>query len=156
MIGTMAAVGCACMGALYLSTTTRSERAKSKPRRYASRMAGSRVDPHRAPPAGVFVDYIERPVTRQPIQCPPLPWLPEQVDGVLAEALDQGLRNERALVLMALHTVYDETIDGIPISWPARPNDCAALKAIEERVRIRVRHVLAALEDEEADRIYTE
>jgi len=94
------------------------------------------------------------PGHREPIDCPPVPWMPERVNEVILKGLEEGVREERALVLMALHSVYDETVDGNIIQWPTVPGDCAALKAIEERTRIRVRRLLAAHEDFDADEVY--
>lgn len=91
---------------------------------------------------------------REPIDCPPIPWMPERVNEEILHGIEEGVREERALVLMALHSVYDETVDGRPIQWPTVPEDCAALKAIEERTRIRVRRMLSAHEDYEADEVY--
>ena len=95
------------------------------------------------------------PAAREPINCPPMPWMPERINGVIYDGIMNGVLDERALLLMALHTVYDETVDGYPISWPARPDDCAALKALEERTRSRVRSMLAAHEDDLADEVYS-
>lgn len=94
------------------------------------------------------------PMHREPIDCPPIPWMPERVNEEILHGIEEGVREERALVLMALHSVYDETVDGQPIQWPTVPEDCAALKAIEERTRIRVRRMLSAHEDYEADEVY--
>lgn len=92
--------------------------------------------------------------TRPPMRCPAMPWLPDQVTSTLMELIAQGVRDEESLTLTTLYEVYDETVHGEPIIWPTIPDDCAEMKAIEERVRIRVRLVLAELIDAEADEIY--
>ena len=101
-----------------------------------------------------FPTQRKGPAHREPIDCPPVPWMPERVNEEILFGIEEGVRDERALMLMALHNVYDETVDGRPLQWPTVPEDCAALKAIEERTRIRVRRMLSAHEDYEADEVY--
>jgi len=94
---------------------------------------------------------------RAGVECPPLPWHGGDVNLVIEDAIvNKDVRDERALTLMALHQVYAMTDDGRPIQWPTVPEDCVALKLLEQRVRARVRHFLAEVEDIEAEALYQE
>jgi len=157
MIGTMAAVGaCACMGLAVVSGRV-GGRGKHNRKRAQRTFTHGQVG---SMDGSLSMQQRRRKfnaITRHrdlPIFCPAMPWLPDQINEVIMFGVREGLREERPLVLMALHEVYDETVDGRPIQWPTIPEDCAEIKAIEERVRIRVRRILAELLDAEADEIY--
>lgn len=103
------------------------------------------------PAAGGSVAMLPR---RAPMRCEPLPWLPEEVDAAFEAGLEAGLAGEDTLTGFVLHEVYDVTHDGEPIPWPAIPQDSASLRALQQRVRIRVRRHLAVLDDLRADQVY--
>lgn len=115
-----------------------------------ARAAGSRgslpVAPRRAT-AG-------RLPTRPGIDCRKLPWLPDEVDRIIFLALDDGERDCARIVPGVLRAVYPVTPDGRDIPWPSVPGDGPAVRMLEERVKIRCRRHLAALEDMAADESY--
>ena len=92
---------------------------------------------------------------RAGVECPPLPWMDNEINYVIEDAINnKGVLDERVLVLMALHEVYDSTEDGRPLQWPTVPEDCNALKMLQARTQARVRHFLAEIADLEAGMIY--
>jgi len=95
---------------------------------------------------------------RPPIEeCDIFPWMPEQVNDAIMAAWNQhGMRTPEDLATHALTDVYPTTPDGMPVSWPAEPDDCAAVRAIEERVQIRAALVLADKRDEMAEQVWYE
>jgi len=154
MMGAMIAGCCAVIGIGYASTKTSKDVRRSHLR--ASKMSGSMTSSldYQQRRRQFCPDNTKAPRGREPIHCPALPWLPSQINDVINIAIDQGMRDEASIALMALSEVYDETIYGDVITWPTVPGDCAELKAIELRTRIRVRRLLAELEDIEADEVY--
>lgn len=112
---------------------------------------GRNVRPARAS-TGARPDF--RRARRQPVACPPLPWLPAEVDDAALDFIEQGVVDEGALTLAVLRDVYPVTEVGDPISWPTIAEDCAAIHALQERVRIRVARILAILNDKQADEYY--
>ena len=88
---------------------------------------------------------------RAGIQSRPMPWMPRDVDAACFEFMDQGVTSLPALTKAVLREVYPVTPAGREIPWPTVPGDGAALRMIEERVRIRCLRHLAAYEDMKAD-----
>jgi len=79
------------------------------------------------------------------------------VNLVIEDAIiNKGVEDERVLTLMALHEVYPYTDEGRNLQWPTVPEDCVALKLLEQRVVARVRRMLAEHEDTQAAFIYEE
>lgn len=91
---------------------------------------------------------------RAPVYCEKLPWLDREVDAAFEAGLEAGLTGEDLLTGFVLHEVYHVTHDGEPIPWPAMPQDSPSLRALQERVRIRVRRHLAVLSDLRAHEHY--
>jgi hypothetical protein len=90
---------------------------------------------------------------RAPIrQCDHFPWLVEDVDRVMAGLLELRPRTTAEdLTLTALEEVYPHTPAGEPVAWPAAPDDCLPLKAIQARVLVRARVHHAIEQDRLAD-----
>lgn len=95
---------------------------------------------------------------RKPIRdCGVFPWLPEEVEEVLAyETRRDPLLEVDDLALIVLRTVYQLTPEGARVPWPAIAGDCATVQAIQERVRIRTRAHVACLREDLADRAWYE
>jgi hypothetical protein len=91
--------------------------------------------------------------SRGPVDCEAMPWLPEQVDAVITEQWDAGVRDAWHLGLAALRTVYPETPgdEPRPIRWPSITADCPEVKLMEQRVMLRANRICSTLDDELAD-----
>lgn len=94
------------------------------------------------------------PPERESIQCPPLPWLPERADEAIFRVLKHGEEDECRITAAALQLAYPVTEYGDEIVWPSRPDDCAGIRLLEERMRRRVVLRVAELRDKEADEVY--
>lgn len=91
---------------------------------------------------------------REAIHCPPLPWLPARADDAILEVIGHGAAEPERVTAAALQVVYPVTEYGDEITWPARGDDCAGLRLLEERMRRRVELRLAELRDREVDEAY--
>jgi len=156
LIPVFAAIGLAVVGGIA------SDRKKKKSREQARAHTGQRSLPTAHDYAmGTQVPYFgSRRASagvrrRTGVECPPLPWLEDDVNLVIEDAIvNKGILDVRVLTLMALHEVYRHTDDGRPLQWPTVPEDCVALKLLEQRVRARAKRFVAESEDIEADHLY--
>lgn len=94
---------------------------------------------------------------RAPIPgCGLFPWLEDAVDHAIEVALDSGVRSPEAAAIIALQEVYPYTPDDEDLRWPAVRGDAFPIIAIQDRVIIRARLIVAARDDIEASKAWQE
>jgi len=117
---------------------------------------GNMRRPYRGPGHPKFNRIDRTPLyspDRWPIECSPLPWLPERIDAAIAKCIVSGLTDRDLILQIVLSVVYPETMEGCPILWPCQAADCSELKAIEEQTRIRIHRRLAEQLEFRSERI---
>jgi len=82
--------------------------------------------------------------------CGLYPWLPDDVDEVTWQLVDQGWDDLEEISIEVAGVVYEVTPEGSPQPWPPAANDARA-QCILDRIRIRVNLILAEKADQEAD-----
>ncbi len=80
-------------------------------------------------------------------ECPPFPWLEDDVDAAFSAGVNEGLCEQDALVRFVLKAVYPVTPEGEPIDWDSAARNLAT-ECLEQRTHIRVKALLSQLEDD--------
>lgn len=93
---------------------------------------------------------VETPPVYDEDHCGLFPWLPDDVDEVAWQLVDQGWENLEEISIEVAREVYTVTPEGGPQQWPPPDNDARA-QCILDRIRIRVNLILAEKADQEAD-----
>jgi len=87
--------------------------------------------------------------------CPAMPFLVDEVTGVMREIWATGAVTSETLAVEALRRVYPEDMNGQALRWPSSVGDCAEKHTLESRVVIRAERFVAECRDIEADEIWT-
>lgn len=113
-------------------------------------IAGRKANARRRTPAP------GRPATRRGQQCESMPWLPEDVTQVMADAWAAGVQDPHVMAVDALRAVYPNAPDGQPLTWPAMATDCVEKRSLSDRVHFRAERIVAEGLDVGADTIWFE
>lgn len=90
------------------------------------------------------------------VECDVFPWLADEVDQHV-DSIPGAIGLDASQVTLAtLRAVYPNTPAGEPIDWPSCFDDCPTIKAIEDRVFLRVSFHLAFRADELAEKAWYE
>jgi hypothetical protein len=76
------------------------------------------------------------------------------LDAAILARIEGGESDPGAISSAVLRELYPETWEGVVVSWPVPASAPANLLALQERVKTRVRYVLAVVAEEDAEGVY--
>lgn len=99
-------------------------------------------------------DPAPTPAPRQGQNCPPMPWMGDEINSHMLAQWAAGEREVVGLAIGALRDIYPESPDGQALRWPTHTGDCAEKRVLESRVILRAERLVAEARDIEADQLW--